>query len=975
MRYARSIMELEWGGINKVARAVWPVVAALTFAILSTAPVRAQTPTPEQIEIFRNLPPDQQQAVLEAMGGADRGAVRQDQPLATTPEAAARRTQKQTESLGPPRIGSRATLLLEVELQYDFDRRRAAAAAAGGLAGPTSGVPGSASGPTGVSPTTSASPTPPPALEDIVQPDAKTLQLLTNRRDRIRNGNPYQTNNEGQIALPVAPPINLAGLTDAEAAHLLNADPRLTGLHFTVTLLPIQPTGNDALMPFGYNLFEQAPSTFAPVNDIPVPPDYRIGPGDTVTVELFGKRVGRYQLVVDRAGALTLPEFGPIQVAGLTFDQVRTEIERRVAEQATGTRASVAMGQLRSIRVFVVGDVVSPGSYTVSGLSTITNALFVSGGVSPIGSLRNIELKRHGRTVARLDLYDLLLKGDTSQDSQLQQGDAIFVLPIGHTAAIAGQVRRPAIYELRGAASVGDLIELAGGLNAEADPRAVRMERIGENRERTVVDLDLTVAADRSRELLAGDTLTVPKVLDDTNGVTLVGNVQRPGAYAWSQGMRLTDLLGSLQAFKIDADQRYIVIRREHAPDRRVEVLSADATRAFAAKGSDADLLLQSRDRVIVFTTQADRGGVLTDLLQELRAQARDNAPMPVVSISGRVRAPGDYPLESNMTVADLIRAGGGLDDAAYPATVELTRYQVIEGQARKTQVVELDLANLVASGDSSQEASGARTPLRAYDVVVVKETPNWREQESITLRGEVRFPGIYPIRSRETLSSVIARAGGLTEGAFAKGSVFTREEIKDQEREQIGRLANRMQSDLTLLAVQSAQTKNESGAQMLAAGQSLLTQLRSAQPSGRLVIDLKSALAHQHSQEDIELRDGDTLIVPRARQYVTVIGEVQNPTSHVWKSGLTRSNYVRLSGGTTPRADEKRIYVVKANGSVVTASGNSWFDNDAGAVLEPGDTIVVPLDAERMRALPLWTAVTTIIYNLAVAVAAVNSF
>lgn len=895
---------------------------ALLFAIAAISQ-SASAQTPDQIEAFRNLPPDQQRAILETMGGqgeAQRRDAQLSNPQNTAPAPGVAAVQLPPD-LGPPKIGSGATLLLDVKL-----------------------------------------------IED---PAPTERTLLTDRRDRIAAGNPYRLDEDGRLSLPTLPPLNLSGLTDAQATQRLNADPRLAGLRFAVTLLPIEPVGIEALKLFGYDMFDQAPTTFAPATDIPVPPDYRIGPGDNVTVELFGKKSARYLLVVGRDGNLNVPEFGPIQVTGLTFDAMRREIEQRVTGQMIGVRASVTMGELRSARIFVVGDVKRPGSYTVSSLSTITNALFASGGVSPIGSLRNIQLKRAGTTVTALDLYDLLLRGDTSKDLQLRQGDAIFVPPIGSTATVAGQVRRPAIYEFRNNATLGELIELAGGLSAEADPRIVRLERVDTDRSRSVMNVDVS-GGGGSQRLLPGDIITVPKVLADTRGVTLEGHVLRPGAYAWRAGMRLTDLLGSLQLLKLSADQRYVLIRRETMPGRHVDVISADAVRAFEHPRSEDDPALQSQDRVIVFSRESDRGPALKELVDELRLQARDNDPLPIVTIGGRVRAPGDYPLEAGMTAEDLIRAGGGLDDAAYGSTAELTRFEVVGDQPRKTDILDLNLAS------SANAAANADVPLRAYDMLVIKETPDWREKESVTLRGEVRFPGSYPIRKGETLSSVVARAGGLTDEAFPHGTVFTREELKDQEREQLATLTKRLQSDLALLALQSAQVPTSRGgtpdtAATLAAGQSLLTQLQNSTPTGRLVVDLDQALSKRGSEEDIALRNGDVLAIPKVKQYVTVIGEVQNPTAHVYKTGLNRSNYIELSGGTTQRADNKRIYVVRADGSVAAHDSASWFGG-TGAQLSPGDTVIVPIDAERMRPLPLWTAVTTIVYNLAVAVAAIGS-
>lgn len=918
-------MGIEWvaraGALTRLA-----LISLGVFAAVSPLAVgQNQTPTPDQLEAFRNLPLDQQRAVLEAMGGQGGGATRRDPqlstPQATTP-APGPETQEPMEPVGPPRTGPGSTLLLDVMVRD---------------------------------------------AEQITDDDDTVRQLLEGRRDRLLAANPYRLDGEGRIALPLFAPVNVRGLTDVQVAQLLNADPRLAGLAITVTLLPVEPVGVEALKPFGYDVFGEAPTTFALTTDIPVPADYRVGPGDNVTVELFGKRTGRYLLVVNRNGTLTIPEFGPIQVTGLSFDEVRAEVDRRVSEQMIGVRASVTMGELRSLRIFVVGDVTRPGSYTVSGLSTITNALFASGGVSTIGSLRNIELKRGGATVARLDLYDLLLRGDTSRDLPLQQGDAIFVPPIGSTASIVGEVRRPAIYEFREGATVGDILQLAGGLSPEADARSVRIERIDVNRERSIVDVDVTTDAGRNQRLRAGDILSVPKVFNDTRGVTLEGHVQRPGAYAWREGMRLTDLLGSLQMFKPGADQRYVLIRRESSRDRRIEVVSVDAVRAFQQPGSEHDSLLQSRDRVIAFSREADRGSAIADILNELRLQTRDNEPVQIVTINGRVRAPGDYPLEPGMTVEDLIRAGGGLDEAAHGADAELTRYEVVGNAARRTEVIDVWLANAGGS---------AAMVLRPYDVLVIKETPDWRKQESITLMGEVRFPGSYPIRKGETLSSVIERAGGLTEDAFLNGSVFVREELKEQERQQIERLTERLKSDLAMLALQGAQMPGQSqdSAKTLALGQSLLSQLQAAKPTGRLVIDLQDALRNKGGENDIELRGGDRLAIPQLKQYVTVIGEVQNATTHVYKAGLDRQNYIELSGGTTRRADKERIYVVRANGSVSSEESAVWFRRGGNTRLEPGDTIVVPIDTERMKPLPLWSAVTTIVYNLAVAVAAIGS-
>jgi len=362
---------------------------------------------------------------------------------------------------------------------------------------------------------------------------------------------------------------------------------------------------------------------------------------------------------------------------------------------------------------------------------------------------------------------------------------------------------------------------------------------------------------------------------------------------------------------------------------------------------------------------------MLDPILDELRLQAVSGEPSQIVRVSGRVNAPGDYPLEPGMTVTDLIRAGGGLAQDAYGGEADLARYEVRDGQTRRTDVLKIDLSRAIAGDDS------ANLPLAPFDFLVVKEISQWAgSQEMVRLEGEVKFPGEYPIERGETLRSVITRAGGLTPLAFAKGSVFTRETLREREKQQIELLAQRLQQDLSALALQGAQAGAGAGqaSQALAIGESLLGDLRASQPVGRLVIDLDRFLAASGSEGgDVLLRNGDVLRVPRQPQEVTVIGEVQSATSHLYDPSLSRDDYMGLSGGTTPRADKKRIYVVRANGSVEGDAGSLWFRGSSR--IEPGDTIVVPLDAERMRPLPLWTAVTTIIYNLAVAVAAVGSF
>ena len=970
---------------------IWNLSAPRSLLILvlmmaglgSVAVVYGQTPTSEQVEAFRDLSPEQQRTVLEAMGSGSgqSGTTRSDQRIETPSTVRPRSTEddrlRNLTLDGEPRLAAGDTLIVELEPvlvegeERVLTERPAQPAVALQETGAGTGraglaAPGVTAAPQGQQPTQT------PAARREIQRTKSEQADLDRFIETVRRGNPYRLDRTGALDLPGLGLVPLAGLTVLQATQRLAIEPFLRDFRIRLTLLPLDPVDTDALKPFGYDLFAGVPTTFAPVTDVPVPSEYVIGPGDRFDVQLIGNTKGKHSLVVNRDGRIMFPELGPIAVSGLRVDEAKARIEQRVADQMIGTQVTVSMGDLRSIRVFVVGEANQPGSYTVSSLATVTNALFVSGGVKPIGSLRNIQLKRNGRIVSRLDLYDLLLNGDTSGDARLLPGDVIFIPPVGTTVGVTGEVRRPAIYELQGEASAADLLHLAGGLTPEADPRLATLQRIDERRERVVVDVDLTDLQARMTRLRTGDLLRVPGVRATySNAVRVDGHVLRPASVEYRGGLRLTDVIPSADDLKPNADQRYVLIRREDAGTRRVQVLSADLSEAWRAPTTEADPRLAPRDRIYVFDLETGRRAILDPILQELKLQAVSDEPSQVVRVSGRVRVPGEYPLEPGMTVSDLIRAGGGLSEEAYGGEADLARYEVRDGQSRKTDVVKVDLRRALARDPTADQV------LAPFDFLVVKEISQWSYQETVRLEGEVRFPGEYPIERGETLRSVIERAGGLTPLAFPQGSVFTRESLKEREKRQVEILVDRLKQDLGTLALQATQATTgapQQASETLAIGQSLLADLRNAEPVGRLVIDLDRIMAADAaSAADVILKDGDVLRVPQTAQEVTVIGEVQSATSHLYDPGFARDDYIRMSGGTTQKADDRRIYVVRANGSVETGSGSRWF-REAGSI-QPGDTIVVPLDAERMRPLPLWTAVTTIIFNLAVAVAAVNSF
>jgi protein involved in polysaccharide export with SLBB domain len=985
--------------------------AGLALPLLFTSALevtQAQTVPPEALEIYKNMSPDQQQQIMQQVtggaggasglggllggglgGSTQRNGSNQDidrQPFQTEQERQ-KRAEENGEDFEPliPVMKPDDSVIIEIDFhlakrvktQPGQNQQNGQNASPGEL---SQGVTG---GTTLDSADATAVPLPGPGQQAATagsngqdraaQPRAeltdKERHDLEKLIDLVRSRNPYQLSHDGILYLPGFVGIPLLGLTEDQATLRLQVEPAFQKLEVRITRLPLKKYGAEALKPFGYDLFNRAPQSFQAVTNVPVPADYIVGPGDELGVQLYGTQNRTLTLPVGRDGRVSFPELGPISVGGQLFTSVKQAIEERVEHQLMGVRASVSMGQTRTIRIFVLGAVRRPGSYVISGLGTITSGLFAAGGVQTAGSLRNIELKRQGAIVRTLDLYDMLIRGDTTDDAKLLPGDVVFIPPVGATVSVDGEVQRPAIYEIKGETSVPTVVQLAGGLKPDADTAKASLTRIDESLHRVVVPVDLSVAKGAAQHLRNGDLLHVARLRPTLDsGVVVQGYVYAPTSYAYTHGLRLSDVIRSLDDLQPNADVHYVLVRRQ-LPDRKIAVLSADLAAALDAPGSKADILLAPRDRITVFDLESGRERIIKPLLDELRLQASIDQPTQVVHIDGRTKAPGDYPLEPGMTVRDLIRAGGTLTDAAYSGQAELTRYKVIDGETRGTELIDVDLA-AVLRGDPK-----ANILLQPFDDLSIKEVPAWGEQEIVTLLGQVRFPGNYAIKRGETLKSVLARAGGLTPYAFAEGSAFTREELKKREQKEIDLLARRLQNDLITLALQGAAANQAGAATSLTVGQSLLSQVRTTQAVGRLVIDLPRLLrSPQGSPSDVILRNGDQLVIPQFQQEVTVIGEVQNATSHLFRPGLSRDDYINLSGGASRRADRGRIYVVRADGNVISNEGNRWFSSTS-VQIKPGDTIVVPLDTERLPALPLWSAVTQIIYNIAISAAAVHTF
>ncbi|HJV36231.1 SLBB domain-containing protein [Geomonas sp.] len=726
--------------------------------------------------------------------------------------------------------------------------------------------------------------------------------------------------------------------------------------------LPKKPNGEKQLLKqFGYDFFSN--SVAASPDNQPVGSDYVVGPGDALRIDVWGSVQARYDLVVDRNGEVLIPKVGAVKVWGLNYSQLRAVIDKAISRYYRGYELNVTLGKLRTIQVFVVGEVREPGSYTISSLATAINALSAAGGPTKNGSLRKVRLLRGGKTVQEMDLYAMFLSGDRSRDLRVENGDTLFVPLIGPVAAVAGEVKRPAIYELKGEKTLPMLLEMAGGITAAADNTRIQVERLEDNNARVILDyhpktrnLDNQLS---TVPIVDRDLVKVFPFYDHPRGmVTLKGNVARPGDYQFHEGMRLRDLIPDYSALLPETYLGAVEITRMQLPDRHVEKLSANLGEALAGDQSE-NVELREQDTVKVFSRW------------DMQEQA-------MVSVTGEVVKPGSYPFYPHMTVRDLLTAGGSLKRNALLGSAELTRTEVRGGLAVASRV-NLDLQKVLA-GDPA-----ANLTLQPDDMLTVRSITNWMAvpDRFVTLKGEVRYPGMYSITYGERLSSVINRAGGFTERAYLRGARFTRRSVQEMQQKRMDEVIER--SEQQILKKQSeASAVASSGEDMAATKSSLdsllknLEILKNKKAEGRIVINLLPPDQLARTSYDLELMGGDELEVPVTPSVVSVLGDVYNPTSFVYQRNETVAGYLQKSGGPLSDADPSETYIVRVDGSVTSRQQSSfgfrWDENDKSwhfgsfmsRTLNPGDTIVVPQNYDHIAWLREIKDLTTIVSQVA---------
>lgn len=779
----------------------------------------------------------------------------------------------------------------------------------------------------------------------------------------------------------------------------------------------------DELKAFGYDVLLGESQGFTVIDNIPVPLDYVVESGDELKVQLYGKTNQELRLKVDREGKVYFPEFGPLAVSGQSFAQIREQIRQLVEQKVLGVDVVVTMGNMRTMQVYIVGETTQPGAYNVNGLTTMTQALVASGGIKETGSLRNVQLKRKGETVATLDLYALLMNGETSSDVRLRAGDTIFIPTKSSTVAVDGQVLRPAIYELSGSTSLENVLSLSGGILPQAYLSKISVRRQTASGQEQFT-LDITHSSGLNFMVKPGDEIEVAASSNNLQGaVAIRGEVVRQGAIAYKKGMRISDVLGSVEKdLKLNADLEYALIVREVNANRDIEVLQFNLGQVIENRRSKENLRLKERDQIFVFDNgleldywygtqknkkaqgkeglvekhqemidvetgavviddsvneinvqqadtianadnikQSSREQLLNPIIERLKAQSSFEDPAKLVEISGAVKFPGTYPLPSGETLNKLLEAAGGLSERAYLTQAEVTRSQRT-GESFESRHIPFSLRNVLA-GNSTLE-------LKAQDHIVIKTQPNWQQDMVIELQGEVIFPGRYSFQRGETLSDVINRAGGLTEYAYAKGAVFSRLRLKRQEQERLKLLNIQLKQEIGNLALRrqnSSATYTTPPAQAM----EIAEELSKTEAVGRLVINLPEAM-EEDPISDIMLEKGDKLYIPAKNPTISIMGEVQYSSNHTFRPSMTVEEYLESAGGTKKQADTDRIYIVRADGSVMLPNNSFWFSRK-DKPLAPGDTIIVPIDTDYLDGLSTLTSATQILYQIGVAWKAVS--
>lgn len=715
----------------------------------------------------------------------------------------------------------------------------------------------------------------------------------------------------------------------------------------------VQETTGRTLPLYGYNLFNG--NGFPALSNVPVPANYVLGPGDDISIKIWGAVDVNLNLTIDRNGQVTIPKVGPVTVAGTRADQLEALLKTHIGRVFNNFELSATLGRLRSIQVFVVGQARQPGVHTVSSLSTLISVLFESGGPSATGSMRQIQLTRAGKTITTIDLYKFIHSGDTSADARLLPGDVIVIPPAGARVALLGALDSAAIYELSGKEETLDkLLSYGGGQQILTSSHKVRVERINAAQEKAprVVEERALNADGLNSTVRDGDVVTLFKISPEFgNAVTLRGNVAAPLRYAYRPGMKVSDLIPEVSA----------LIQRDYYTRKNIMV-QYESPRPFRAErtpdGVSYDLngnMVQDGSNKQFLAKNLPEGGtyVRDGNMPQNGANRQVSADQIINDVKNQLN-------EINWDYASIER---------------------LDAKELRTTLIPFNLGKAIKDKDPANNIA-----LQAGDVVTIFSVndlpvPAERRSQFVRVAGEVMVPGIYQIQPGETLPGLIQRVGGLSQNAFAYGTVFTRESTRVQQQENINKSMRRMESDInaqTAFALQNASSADKSTTlQVQIENQkNLLRRLQGLKASGRISLEMDP---NNPVTPSILLEDGDQILVPHRPSFVGVFGEVFAESSFIFRPGFTVSHYVDKAG-LTRDADVDNLLLIRADGSVEgnARSSSFWSSGVMNKNLNPGDSIFVPGSIDRrtaytqfMEGAKDWT---TILYQFGLGAAALKT-
>ncbi len=716
---------------------------------------------------------------------------------------------------------------------------------------------------------------------------------------------------------------------------------------------------------FGQSLFDQPPSTFAPLDLLQVPSDYILGPGDELQIRIWGQLEADLRVTVDRSGQIYIPRVGQISIAGIHYGEVEQHLKTELSKTFRNFNLTANVGRLRSIQVLVVGNARYPGTYTISSLSTLVNAVFASGGPGPQGSLRHIQVRRGGTTITDFDFYELLIKGDKSKDVRLQPGDVLYIPPVGPLAAISGSVNTPAIYELSETSTLSDLIEIAGGMSSLADTGKITIERLVDHHSRKTLEFPYDEAS-RNQRLQDGDIVRVFSIVPSfQDTVTLRGNVANPGRYAWKAGMRVRDLIPNAEAL---LTRRYWLERAaignglateypvSQRPRGNVRCLPTQpATGTTATSSAQAATNATSGAQRLTGSENASGNASVTDSSGVTYVPCEPGGQVPA---NNAALNPDDRVPPGNQDVIEMHEDIAATHRTARNVTADLRRYapEINWDYAIIQRVNPIDLSSklLWMSPRKAilEQDEASNLELQPGDIVTIFSQrdislPQDERSRYVLVEGEVKRPGVYKVEVNETLHSVLQRAGGLTPNAYVYGSQLLRESARIQQQDSLDQLVRSMEVQVRQSTLSIAASSAGGEAQQLAQLQEgIIGQLRTIRATGRVSLPVRPSDKQITDFPNMLLEDNDRLIVPHTPSTVSVVGNVYNPGSFIFDAHANSGAYLEMAGKGKPQSDLHHAFVLRANGVVVAANNvNGLFTGSKFERLRlyPGDEIVVP--------------------------------